>query len=70
MKMHQKLYFEKKYNPKFQTQFTSTVDPHLSGHLCSQADCPDKRVTFPIYNYDVFPNMCPDKWIIQIGGSG
>ena len=40
-----------------------TVEPHLSGHLRSQADYPDKWVTFPIYNYDLFPNMCPDKWI-------
>ena len=31
-----------------------TVEPHLSGQLCSQADFPDKLpvVTFPIYNYD------------------
>ena len=33
-----------------------TVDSDLSGHLCSQADCPDKWVKFCSHN------MCLDKW--------
>ena len=32
-----------------------TVDPHLSGHLRSEADCPDKRVNFYIYKERLVP---------------
>ena len=75
---HHTLLTQVRYNNKTSfgyilRQKSNTINPHLSAHLRSQAtvlirEYPDKWVTFPIYNYDLFPNMCPDKWIIRISG--